>query len=160
MHVDARENSPRIGRRCAALEKQVAPMSKIKMMLFVKRKPSLTPEEFRVGYETRISRRALNSFGHLWESYRRHYVTSAQTFGGAAGLAPENGSAPVFPYDAVSEIVFKDKAALEEQGRLSRSAENRAAINADEEAFFDRGACWSVFVEALEEDLSRLDGKK
>lgn len=125
-------------------------MSKIKMILLVKRNPNLTPGEFREGYETRISRRAVRSFGHLWESYRRHYVVSAQTFGAAAGLPADQA----FPYDAITEIIFKDRASLEEQGRISSRPENRAAINADEEAFFDRRACWSIMTEVLEEDLA------
>ena len=126
-------------------------MSKIKLMLFVKRNPKLTHEEFREAYETRISRRAVKSFGHLWSEYRRHYAASAQTFGAAAGLT---GVEQTFPYDAVSEIIFKDRAALEEQGRLSSRPENRAAIDADEEAFFDRRACWSIVAEVVEEDLA------
>jgi len=125
-------------------------MSMIKMMLFVKRNPKLTHEEFREAYETRISRRAVNSFAHLWSGYRRHYVVSAQTFGAAAGLVGEQ----TFPYDAVTEIIFKDRAAFEEQGRISSRPETRAAINADEEAFFDRRACWSMVAEVVEEDLA------
>jgi EthD domain len=125
-------------------------MSTIKMMLFVKRNPKLTHEEFREGYETRISRRAVKSFGHLWSAYRRHYAVSAQTFGSLAGLTGEQ----TFPYDAVTEIIFKDRAALEEMGRLSGQPESRAVINAEEEEFFDRRACWSIVAEVVEEDLA------
>lgn len=125
-------------------------MSMIKMMLFVKRNPKLTHEEFREAYETHVSRRAVRSFGHLWSAYRRHYAVSAQTFGAAAGLAGEQ----TFPYDAVTEIIFKDRAAAEEMGRISSQPEHRAVINAEEEAYFDRRACWSMVAEVLEEDLA------
>jgi hypothetical protein len=121
------------------------------MILFVKRNSALTHDEFREAYETRISRRAVNAFGHLWSEYRRHYVTSAQTFASAASLP---GAEQAFPYDAITEIIFKDRACLEEQGRISSRPENRSAINADEEAFFDRRACWSILTEVVEEDLA------
>jgi len=124
-----------------------------KYVLVLKRNPALTPEEFREGYETRIVPRAKRAFSHLWSDYRRRYVMSAQSFAASAGI--ELGAdAPVFPFDAISEIGFKDKAAFEEQGRLSRQAENRAAINADEDYLFDRPNCWAVMCEVIDDDLS------
>ena len=117
----------------------------VKMIVMVKRKPGLTPEQFRDGYENSHSRIAVRLFGHLWLEYRRNYLQTGRTFEG------QEGGADVIEYDAISEFVLRDEAALEEMGRIS--AANFAMIKEDEAKWFDQSKCWIVAAETVEEDL-------
>lgn len=118
----------------------------IRMLVMVKRKAGLTPEQFRDGYENSHSRIAVRLFGHLWLSYRRNYLKSARSFNGSAfGI-------DVIGFDAVSEFVLRDAAAAEEMGRIAR--ENAEMLAHDEDMWFDQTHCWKVAVESIEEDLS------
>jgi hypothetical protein len=123
----------------------------IKMIVMVKRRPGLSRENFRKGYETSHSRIAVELFGHLWLSYSRNYLISGHCFGegmciGASGGPDEVG------FDAVSEIVFADRAALEEMGRIA--SKNFKRIKDDEALWFDQEKCWTMTCETLEEDLA------
>ena len=119
----------------------------IKMMVMVKRRPDLTPEQFRDGYESSHAPLAVKLFGHLWLEYRRNYLKTGRHFGQEHGGAfgPDG-----IGYDALSEFVLPDEAALAEMGRVA--AENRAMIHEDEKRWFDRRLCWSVAVETIEEE--------
>jgi hypothetical protein len=117
----------------------------VKMIVMVKRKPGLTPEQFRDGYENSHSRIAVRLFGHLWLEYRRNYLQSGRTFEG------QEGGVDVIEYDAISEFILRDEAALEEMGRIS--AANFAMIKEDEAKWFDQAKCWIVAAETVEEDL-------
>lgn len=124
----------------------------IKKIVMVKRKPGLTPEQFRDGYENSHSRIAVELFGHLWLDYRRNYLTSGYSFEpGAHGTA---GGADAIGFDAVSEFVLRDEAALEEMGRIA--AANHARIKEDEAKWFDQSRCWLVGCETVVEDPVNL----
>jgi EthD domain len=112
----------------------------------VKRKPGLSPEEFRDGYENSHSRIAVSLFGHLWLEYRRNYLHAGRTFEGKEG-GPDS-----IEYDAISEFILPDAAALEEMGRIS--AANFAMIKEDEARWFDQAKCWVVAAETVEEKLN------
>jgi hypothetical protein len=118
----------------------------VKMIVMVKRRPGLTPEQFRDGYENSHSRIAVRLFGHLWLEYRRNYLQAGRTFAG------REGGADVIEYDAISEFILRDEAALEEMGRIS--AENFAMIKEDEAKWFDQDKCWIVAAETVVEDLA------
>ena len=122
----------------------------VKVIVLVRRKAGLTPEQFRDGYENSHSRIAVELFGHLWIEYRRNYLTTGYSFEpdahGSGGGADEIG------FDAVSEFVLRDEAALEEMGRIS--AANIARIKEDEAKWFDQSRCWIVGCETVEEDLA------
>jgi hypothetical protein len=115
----------------------------IKKIVLVKRKPGLTPEQFRDGYENSHSRIAVKLFGHLWLEYRRNYLLSGYNFTNDAGGADEVG------FDAVSEFILPDEAALEEMNRIA--AENHAMIKEDEAKWFDQPRCWLVTCETFVE---------
>lgn len=123
----------------------------IKRIVMVKRKAGLTPEQFRYGYENSHSRIAVELFGHLWLEYRRNYLTIGHSFEpgphGSAGGADEIG------FDAVSEFVLRDAAALAEMGRIALA--NLARIKEDEARWFDQTRCWNVACETVVENLSR-----
>lgn len=117
----------------------------------VKRKPGLTPEEFRDGYENSHSRIAVRLFGHLWTDYRRNYLQTGYCFGDATSQGGEGGPDEI-GFDAVSEFIVRDEAALEEMGRIA--AENFAMIKEDESKWFDQSCCWTVNCDTVEEDLT------
>ena len=130
-----------------------------RILVFIKRNPALTPEGFRHMYETGHSRLAVRLFGHLWSSYKRHYLGSANSFADVKG-APVGATSPdqvEGGYDVITELVFKDERAMEENNRIL--AENRAIIEEDEERTFDRAACWLVMCDTVEEDLSQAPGR-
>lgn len=117
----------------------------ITMIVMVKRRPGLSPQAFRDGYEQSHSRIAVRLFGHLWLSYRRSYLISGYSFTGATG------NADVIEYDAISQYVLRDEAARAEMDRIARA--NLALIKEDEALWFDQAKCWIVEADAIEEDL-------
>jgi hypothetical protein len=126
----------------------------IKKIVMVKRRPDLTREQFRDGYENSHSRIAVELFGHLWLEYRRNYLTTGYSFEpGPHGVA---GGAEEIGFDAVSEFVLRDEAALEEMGRIAVA--NHARIKDDEAKWFDQSRCWVVDSETVVEDPANLSG--
>lgn len=121
----------------------------IRQIVMVKRKPGLTPEQFRDGYENSHARIAVKLFGHLWLSYHRSYLTTGHNFAGAGETAVAEDTG----FDAISEYVLRDEAALAEMGRIG--AENWAMIKEDEAKWFDQARCWNMSCDSVEEDLAR-----
>jgi hypothetical protein len=116
----------------------------VKKIVMVKRKSGLTPEQFRDGYENSHSRIAVQLFGHLWLEYRRNYLLTGYNFTGDAGGADEAG------FDAISEFILPDEAALEEMNRIA--GKNQEMIKEDEGKWFDQSRCWLVTCETLVEE--------
>lgn len=119
----------------------------IKKIVMVKRRAGLTPEQFRDGYENSHSRIAVELFGHLWLEYRRNYLTTGYSF--EPGLGGGTGGPEEIGFDAVSEFVLRDVAALEEMGRISMANFDR--IKEDEAKWFDQSRCWIVGCETVVE---------
>lgn len=120
-----------------------------KMILLLRRKKSLTPEEFREGYENYHSRIGVRLYGHLWLQYRRNYLKTGTSFsqiraGGSSG--PEE-----IGFDAVSEFIVRDEAAWAEMGRISVA--NQQLIQEDEARWFDQIHSYIVPCDTIEEDL-------
>lgn len=122
-------------------------MGPVRQIVMVRRKPGLTPEEFRKGYEESHSRIAVRLFGHLWLSYRRNYLTTGHNFAGGG----ETARAEDAGFDAISEYVLRDAAALAEMGRIG--AANMAEIKEDEARWFDQAHCWNMSCESVDEVL-------
>jgi len=122
----------------------------VKKILLLRRKQGLTPAQFRDGYENSHSRIGVELFGHLWIGYRRNYLTRGYPFtvsnGALAG--PEDVG-----YDAISEFILRDEAALEEMGRIAQA--NWARIKEDELKWFDEVHSYVMSCETIEEDLSK-----
>ena len=121
----------------------------VRRIVMVRRKPGLTPEQFRDGYENSHARIAVELFGHLWLSYRRNYLTTGHNF----AVGSETAKAEDTGFDAISEFVLRDEAALAEMGRIG--AENWDLIKEDEAKWFDQAHCWTMGCESVEEDLER-----
>jgi hypothetical protein len=119
----------------------------IRKIVMVRRKAGLSPEEFRRGYEESHSRIAVRLFGHLFLSYRRNYLTKGHNFaeGGETAVADDTG------FDAISEFVLRDEAALAEMGRIAM--ENIAMIKEDEAKWFDQSHSWNMGCESVEEEI-------
>ena len=115
----------------------------VKMIVMVKRKPDLSPEGFRAGYESSHSRIAVRLFGHLWREYRRNYLQTGATFLGRQGGPNE------VQYDAISEFTFRDAAGPAEMERIA--AEHLEMLKADEALWFDQPKCWLVQADTVEE---------
>jgi len=119
----------------------------IKMIIMARRKPGLSPQEFRRGYEESHSRIAVRLFGHLWLSYRRNYLTTGRAFATPGEVAGPDQAG----FDAISEYVLRDEAALAEMSRIA--SENFDFIKADEALWFDQSRSFSFACETMEEDL-------
>ena len=128
----------------------------IKMIVMVKRKAGLTPEQFRDGYENSHARIATDLFGHLWLAYRRNYLISGRKFSDDRDMTRRR-DADEIGFDAISEFILRDEAALEEMGRIA--AENYDMIKADEALWFDQAHCWNVSCDTVEADLSSSTGE-
>lgn len=115
----------------------------VKKIVMVKRKPGLTPEQFRDGYENSHSRIAVELFGHLWLEYRRNYLLTGYNF------TNDEGGPEAIGFDAVSEFILPDEDALGEMNRIS--AANIERIKEDEAKWFDQSRCWIVACETIEE---------
>lgn len=124
----------------------------VKKIVMVRRRADLTPEQFRDGYENSHSRIAVELFGHLWLSYRRHYLTRGHNF----ARSGESEGPTEIGFDAVSEFVLLDEAAEAEMSRIAMA--NWKRIKDDEALWFDQAHCWTVGCEWVEEDLAARAG--
>ena len=124
----------------------------VKAIILSKRRPDLTPEQFRKQYDEHVEL-ALKNFRHLWVSYKRTFLGPV-TFLDAAWPPPE--TQPEAPYDAVAELVYRDMAALEEQGRIIAADPEITRLTVEDEMrTFDRSkTCITFQVETVETDLS------
>jgi hypothetical protein len=128
----------------------------VKLVLLLKRKPGLSREEFRDAYETRHRRLGMEKVGHLLLEYRRNYLGPGSTFAAAAPVATDGQPLAEVPYDVVTEMVFRDMAALEECNRIVGEPATRKMFSEDEETLFDRASSWTIVTEeTLEEDLAQ-----
>ncbi len=133
----------------------------IKTILMLKRRKGMSADEFRTAYETRHSRLALRLFGHLWLEYRRNYLGPASRFSEATGTPTnEEAAGVVSPYDVITEIVYRDLAALEESNRIAALPVNARLLAEDEESMFDREACLVSIADVIEEDLGVVAARR
>lgn len=130
----------------------------IKKIVAVRRKAGLSAEQFRDGYENYHAAMAVELFGHLWLEYRRNYIREGDSFVGGRDNYAKTGSyvsgqnvVDTFGFDAISEFIVRDEAALAEMGRIA--AENHERVGADEERWFDRAHSWLVTCETVEANL-------
>ena len=120
-----------------------------KMIIMVERKPGLSPEEFRDGYENYHSRLGVELFGHLWSEYRRNYIGQGHPFF-QRGVGSMDGPDEI-GFDAISEVVFKYEDSLAQMAVISVA--NRDRIVEDEARWFHQKRCWTVTCDTVEEDL-------
>lgn len=107
-----------------------------KIIFFLKRKPGITPEQFRTHYENSHVRYAQKYIGHLLTGYVRSYPTFAM-------LDPSNVPAGTEPkpydigYDCITEMRVKDMADIEEIGSIFNDPQIQPILKEDERKFLD-----------------------
>lgn len=110
----------------------------VKIFWLLKRKPGITPEEFRERYE-RHSRLGQKLCGHLHASYKRNYKLeiagggTPTTHGGKATFGPID-----WDCDVISEVVFHDEEAYEARKAIFADPVTAKMFYDDEEDFLDR----------------------
>ena len=120
----------------------------LKFIVALKRKPGMTPEEFRKHYETSHVEKAVELFAHLMVEYRRNYFTSSVAF---SDRDPERAGRPQPEgHDVITEIYLKDQAALDEFVKALSAPEIKNWFIEDEKKFLDRDASRMGVVEIVE----------
>ncbi|MBV9840045.1 MAG: EthD domain-containing protein [Sphingomonadaceae bacterium] len=112
----------------------------IKVMLFVKRKPGLTHEEFRARYESGHVPLAISELPHLVQ-YRRNFVK------------PTPGMAEV-DFDVVTEFWFDNKEGWKATAAYALDPVKGRTLADDEAVFMDRSTMRFVMVE---EEIADVD---
>jgi EthD domain len=118
-------------------------MAQPKMIILIKKKKGMSREDFIHHYETSHSVIGRRLLGHLWTKYVRNYPLSLMEY------QPEENSVDD-SYDAVTEIWFKDEAAIEEMARIINIPENNKIILEDEEKFQERKLTRLLMVEEVD----------
>jgi len=110
----------------------------IKVLWLLRRKPGITPEEFRERYE-RHARLGQKLAGHLLASYKRNYKLEA--WGGGTPTT-HDGSTQFRPiewdYDCVAEVSFATQEAYEANKKIFADPKIGRQFYEDEEDFLDR----------------------
>ncbi|MCW1383611.1 EthD domain-containing protein [Novosphingobium sp. KCTC 2891] len=120
----------------------------IKTIYFLKRKPGITPEEFRAHYESSHVLLAEKYIGHLLQDYIRNYPTFAL-------LNPSNIPAGTVPapydidYDCITEMHVADQAAIEEMTRIFNDPAINPILVEDELKFLDRDKTVMIMVDVV-----------
>ena len=104
----------------------------VTMILLLKRKQGMTPEQFRQHYETGHVALARKHLGHLFVDYRSCYPE--ETYGHANAGGGDEG------YDAITRVDFADRAAYDEFLTICARPDVLAALSEDEARFLDRPA--------------------
>jgi hypothetical protein len=124
-----------------------------KLIFLLKRKPGITPEQFRDHYESSHVRLAQKYIGHLLTGYVRNYPVFA-------ALDPSNvppGAQPVahdIGYDAITEMRVKDMAAIEEIGRIFNDPQIQPILKADERKFLDDKATVMIMCDEVDSGIA------
>ena len=108
----------------------------LKLIAYVSAKPGISREAFINHYEAHhapLVRRLLPSI----DGYRRNYVKP--------GMVPGRYKKP--DYDSVTELTFKDQAALDEFWETISKPEVIEQIREDEEHFVDSTKTWMIGTE-------------
>lgn len=117
----------------------------MKMIVFFRRKATLTAEQFRQHYETRHAPLALSLFPYI-KAYRRNYIRHDMRHQRAGGEAVNTG----FGFDVITEIVFASEADYLRMKADMNEPAIREKVIEDELRFIDRSA--TVVLIADEED--------
>lgn len=113
-----------------------------KIILLVKRKPGLTPEQFREHYENRHVPLALKLLAGF-ESYQRNYVRHDLTY-----RPPHLTGTPIEPnFDVVTEMRFRTEDDYRKMVARLADPAIQLQIAEDSERFMDRGSMQMFFVD-------------
>ncbi|MGQ2933590.1 MAG: EthD domain-containing protein [Sphingopyxis sp.] len=119
-------------------------MAAFKVISLLKARADISRADFIEYYETRHAPLVRELMPNII-GYRRNYVQAD------GGIAFE--LAPAFDYDAITEILFRDRAAYDEALAVLMSPANAARMAEDEERFLDRNRTRMVVVNEHESDI-------
>ncbi|KAJ4304935.1 hypothetical protein N0V90_000463 [Kalmusia sp. IMI 367209] len=137
-------------------------------MLFLTRKPTLTPEQFKAYYETKHIPYIKSLSGHLSPlRHRRWYLAHAGSEGSADPTIPNypplvlRGTSEEFDYDCIAEISWEDANTFQEFSKLLMDEEIAAKLAVDEEQFLVREKLRAVAIgEVIETLRDELKGRE
>lgn len=114
----------------------------MKVVALFKRKPGLTPEQFREYYETRHSVLGMKLMPYF-SDYRRNYIRH--------DLGPQRSSAEApsstLDFDVITEITFATQADYDAMLKALADPDIRRQVIDDESNFMDRSATLSYMVD-------------
>lgn len=124
------------------------------ILIYVTRKPSLTPEEFKDYWENHHIPLLQSLTGDSFpRQHRRKYLarTARKGFGGPANkdnpLLVLRGSPEDFDFDGMAELTWDDEAAFHKFYNAIYSKEAAAKLARDEEVFLEPGKLKAVVVD-------------
>jgi uncharacterized protein (TIGR02118 family) len=113
----------------------------VKLVFFFRRKPGMTPEEFRRHYETKHVPLAIRLLPYF-KDYRRNYIRHDESY------RPRGREATKQPdFDVVTEITFENRESFDRMMQALTEPTIHSQIIADEEHFMDRSAHQMFFVD-------------
>lgn len=115
------------------------------VFVLLRRKPGMSFDAFRAHYEASHAKLGEKYFGHLFKSYRRHYIPEGTRF--SDGATVENA------YDCVTELVFREPGGYQELKRIASDPEVQRTLIEDEARFLDRSACANAFSQLIASDV-------
>lgn len=114
-------------------------------LLFITRKPSLTPEEFKNHWESVHIPLLKEIAGDTFPTtHTRRYIARPVELNSSWPAAVLVGTQDDFTYDGVAELVFRDEEAFRKFFGVVSEPANKARIEEDEEAFIVREAMRAV----------------
>jgi hypothetical protein len=123
------------------------------IFLFITRKPSLTPEEFKDYYENTHIPLLKSLVGDLFPLHhtRQYFArTDRKGFGGPANRDHPNyllrGAPEGFDFDVIAELAWENEKVFHEFYKAIYKSDVAAKLALDEEHFLDSGSLRSVVV--------------
>jgi hypothetical protein len=116
-------------------------------LLFITRRPDLTPDQFKTHWDTKHVELLKSIAGNKFPtSHTRTYISRPAELNASWPATVLVGSQEDFSYDGIAELIFKDEAAFQAFFSVVNEPVNAAKIAADEEAFIVREAMRAVVI--------------
>lgn len=125
----------------------------IKLIVLIKRKPSLTPEQFRTHYETVHANLALEYIRPYLLDYRRNYPITSFSYFDAVEEPGQLTRRPGYEYDCITEMWLADSSQADAMFAKLAEPIVRKTIGDDEDRFIDSK---SVVMVTCEEHRSTI----
>src|SRR5262245_23319591 len=103
-----------------------------KLIGLIRRKSSLSPEEFRDYYENHHVPLVMAHISGKVETYRRNYPTVDLSWADRDSETETAETAQDSTYDCITEMSFRDQAQMDEMFAAISDPDVKAAIDADE----------------------------
>jgi len=109
------------------------------VLLFITRKPSLSPDEFKTHWDTKHVELLKSIAGERFSiTHTRHYISRPTEQNGTWPATVSLGIQEDFRYDGIAELHFEDEKAFQLFFAIVSTPDTAARIAADEELFIVR----------------------